>query len=76
MCRLNSTKDRNFGAVGHERLAENFYSVNGQPKRFFDRKSVNTLFANGWKFLSVEERTIGRYFLAKTVWEVALGRDA
>src|SRR5258706_4358127 len=40
LCRLNSTKDRNFGAVGHERISENFYLVRGEPKRFFDLESI------------------------------------
>ncbi len=76
LCRLNSTKDRNFGAVGHERLDENFYLVDGQPKRFFDKESVYNLFAAGWKVLSIEEAIINRYLFPKSVWEVILERDA
>lgn len=76
LCRLNSTSDSNFGAIGNERLDENYYSVNGQPKRFFDRAAVDRLFADGWVTLSVEEATIDRYALPKRVWEVIVERDA
>lgn len=75
LCRLNSTKDVNFGATGHERLADNYYRVRGVPKRFFDRASVEALFAGGWRALSTQEAVIDRYVLAKTVWEVVVERD-
>ncbi len=75
LCRLNSTQDVNFGATGHERLAENYYRVGGMPKRFFDQASVEALFANGWRTLSSHEAVIDRYVLAKTVWEVVLERN-
>ena len=76
LCRLNSTGDVNFGAIGHERLADNYYRVRGVPKRFFDRASVEALFASGWVTLSIQEADIDRYVLAKTVWEVVLERDS
>lgn len=69
LCRLNSTRDENFGAVGHERIAENFYRVNGAPKRFFDRAAVEALFGTGWNTLSLREDAINRYALPKAVWE-------
>jgi len=75
LCRLNSTKDRHFGAVGHERIAENFYLVRGAPKRFFDLESVDKLFASGWNRLSVQEGVIDRYAQAKTAWEIVLERN-
>lgn len=75
LCRLNSSKDVNFGAAGHERLADNYYRVRGVPKRFFDRASVEALFASGWVTLSIQEAVIDRYVLAKTVWEVVVERD-
>jgi len=74
LCRLNSTRDEHFGAVGHERLAENFYRVNGAPKRFFDRASLEALFGAGWNALSVREEAINRYVLPKWVWEAVLER--
>jgi len=76
LCRLNSTKDRHFGAVGHERIAQNFYLVRGAPKRFFDLESIDKLFAAGWNRLSVQESVIDRYVQPKTVWEIVLERNA
>lgn len=75
LCRLNSTADRHFGARGHERIGGNFFRVRGKPKRFFDRESVDALFASGWRTLGMREAVIGRYLLPKTVWEVVLERD-
>lgn len=76
LCRLNSTNDHNYGASGHQRIDENFYSVNGEPKRFFDRASVGHLFATGWHMLAMEEAVIHKYAHPKVVWEVVLERDA
>lgn len=75
LCRLNSTGDVNFGAIGHERLEDSYYRVRDVPKRFFDRASVEALFASGWRTLSIQEAVIDRYVLAKTVWEVVLERE-
>jgi len=72
LCRLNSTNDHHFGASGHPRIDENFYLVDGAPKRFFDRAAVDRLFSSGWRMLSAEERTIDRYDLPKAAWEVVL----
>jgi SAM-dependent methyltransferase len=72
LCRLNSTNDHHFGASGHPRIDENFYLVNGEPKRFFDRAAVDRLFSPGWRMLSAEERTIDRYDRPKAAWEVVL----
>lgn len=74
LCRLNSTRDHNFGASGHPRLEENLYLVEGKPKRFFDRLAVESLFASGWRTLSIEEHVIERYSKPKVVWEVILER--
>ena len=76
LCRLNSTNDHNYGASGHPRIAENLYSVDGELKRFFDRESVSSLFADGWRSLTVEETVIYRYAQPKSVWEMVLERDA
>jgi SAM-dependent methyltransferase len=76
LCRLNSTNDHHYGAHGHQQIADNYYSVNGEPKRFFDRGSVDALFAEGWRMRSVEAHVIHRYAFPKAVWEVILERDA
>jgi SAM-dependent methyltransferase len=72
LCRLNSTNDHNFGASGHPQIEENFYLVDGAPKRFFDRAAVDRLFASGWRMLGAEERIIDRYERPKSAWEVVL----
>jgi|HubBroStandDraft_6_1064221.scaffolds.fasta_scaffold471460_2 SAM-dependent methyltransferase len=72
LCRLNSTNDHNFGASGHPEIDENFYLVDGAPKRFFDRAAVDRLFSPGWRMLGAEERIIDRYERPKSVWEVIL----
>ena len=76
LCRLNSTEDKNFGAVGHPEIEPNYLLVDGQPKRFFDQTSVDTLFTHGWKVLSREHHTTKKYVRQKALWEVVAQRDA
>ena len=76
LCRLNSTRDRDYGAVGYPAIEENYYLVEGRPKRFFDVSSIQSLFSKGWRVLSLEEMEIGRYAMPKRVWEIVLERDA
>ncbi len=76
LCRLNSTNDLHYGAVGHPSIAANYYLVNGEPKRFFDRQTVIQLFHNGWKILALDEKIIAKYQQPKSVWEVILDRNA
>lgn len=72
LCRLNSTQDRNFGASGHPQLESNFFLVDGAPKRFFDETSIDSLFADGWKRISMEHYFTGKYVKPKALWEVVL----
>jgi SAM-dependent methyltransferase len=74
LCRLNSTNDHNFGASNHPRIGDDYYLVDGAPKRFFDRAAVDRLFASAWRLLNAEELTIDRYDLPKAVWEVVIER--
>jgi SAM-dependent methyltransferase len=74
LCRLNSTNDHHFGASGHRAIDTNYYLVDGEPKRFFDRAAVDRLFATGWRMLSNEEGVIARYDHPKSVWETILER--
>ena len=71
-CRLNSTNDHHFGAAGRPPIDDDYYLVEGGPKRFFDRPAIDHLFSSGWHRISTEERTIDRYDLPKVVWEVVL----
>lgn len=72
LCRLNSTNDHNYGASGHPAIEENYYLVDSEPKRFFDRAAVERLFATGWRTVNLEEMTIHRYGRPKAVWEAVL----
>lgn len=74
ICRVNSTRDHHYGAMGHPQIAENYYRVDGRPKRFFDQASLERLFSRGWTSLAMAERTIDRYAMPKVVWELALER--
>ena len=76
LCRLNSTNDVNFGAVGYPEIDTNFYRVNGRTKRFFDQRAIELLFHRDWKMIAVEEMTIARYGRPKVVWEVILRTKA
>lgn len=68
--RVNSTRDVHHGAVGHPQISPNFYDVDGSPKRFFDRDTIDRLFGKHWAMTSVKEMTIQRWELPKVVWEV------
>jgi SAM-dependent methyltransferase len=75
LCRLNSTEDRNFGAVGHSIIEDNYYMVDGQPKRFFDERAVHNLFSSGWRVLSKEHLQTRKYVQKKALWEVIAMRS-
>jgi SAM-dependent methyltransferase len=72
VCRLNSTDDHNYGATGHDPIEADYYRVDGEPKRFFDRAALERLFAEGWNCLSQEQYTTNKYPMPKVVWEVVL----
>ncbi|MGA0570828.1 class I SAM-dependent methyltransferase [Variovorax sp. VNK109] len=72
LCRLNSTEDRHFGASGHQEIERNYYSVDGEPKRFFDEDSTRTLFSQGWRVKSLEHFVTRKYVKTKALWEIAL----
>lgn len=80
LVRVNSTQDHEYGAPfpdkdgGHPEIAENYFLVDGKPKRFFDRDAVLRLFGGEWRFLHMEERAIQRYQHPKTIWEAVLER--
>ncbi|MBS0344412.1 MAG: class I SAM-dependent methyltransferase, partial [Proteobacteria bacterium] len=74
LCRLNSTQDSNFGAGAGDLIEENYYLVDGQPKRFFDEESVSRLFRDGWRPISQEHMTTRKYFRRKALWEVVVER--
>ena len=75
VCRLNSTEDHLFGASGQNVIAPNYYLVNGEPKRFFDRAAIDSLFAEGWTVLSQEHRVTRKYLAPKALWEIVVERQ-
>lgn len=74
-CRLNSTEDHNYGASGHPRIEPDYYLVDGESKRFFDEPSIRHLFAEGWRYLSLEHYTTQKYPLPKAVWEIVVEKE-
>lgn len=74
LCRVNSTNDQHYGASGHPRLEDNYYLVNGRPKRFFDRAAVDAMFDIGWRVLHIEHQLVHRYAQPKALWEIVLER--
>ncbi len=70
LCRLNSTEDKHFGASGHPDIEPNYFLVDGQPKRFFDRPGVDALFDSGWVMLSTEHQTTRKYVRSKALWAI------
>lgn len=76
LCRLNSTEDHHFGASGHPRIADNYYLVDGTPKRFFDAAAIDALFGSGWRRRSCQHFTTRKYLRSKALWEVVVDKAA
>jgi len=70
LCRVNSTKDTNYGAGQGSKIEENYYEVNGSYKRFFDRTHIEKLFQE-WDLKYINEYQMDRYKIPKLLWEVA-----
>ena len=70
LARLNSTKDPYYRAAEKRTVENNFYVVEGMPKRLFGRRDLEALFQEGWKISAAEEHTTGRYGGRKLAWEV------
>lgn len=74
LCRLNSTHDVHHGATGFPAIDDNYYRVDGHPKRFFDQSSVRRLFAEGWHRIAEEALITHKYEMPKHVWEVVAAK--
>lgn len=70
LCRVNSTNDKLYGAGQGIMIEENYYAVNGDLKRFFDRPAIYSLF-NGWTIDYICECQMDRYQFPKILWEIA-----
>ena len=56
------------------RIEENYYSVDGQPKRFFDEEAVCRLFDGQWQRVSMTHQRTRKYVRSKALWEVVVER--
>ncbi|HEX5848849.1 MAG TPA: class I SAM-dependent methyltransferase [Rubrobacter sp.] len=74
LARFNSTNDPHYRAAEKQPVENNFYLVEGMPKRLFDQQDLRALFQEGWKILATEEHTTTRYGGQKLAWEVAASR--
>jgi SAM-dependent methyltransferase len=71
LCRVNSDADTENGAGQGTRIEENYYSVGGKLKRFFDEEQLGRLF-RGWELLMCDERRMIRSGKMKAFWEVVV----
>lgn len=69
ICRLNSYKDENYGAVGYPELEPGFYNVKGEKKRFFREEEIRELWSREFALSKVVHKNIDRYEEAKFVYE-------
>lgn len=76
LARLNSVHDRNFGAGEGVELERNFYDINGDRKRFFDREMIDFFFGSSFSILDAEEKKTDKYRKTKHVWEIVLKRGS
>ena len=72
LCRVNSTEDHHYGASGHPEIEPHYYSVDGEAKRFFDRRDLERLFAQGWHTLACTHYVTEKYALPKAAWEIVV----
>lgn len=73
LCRVNSTKDTNYGAGQGDRIEENYFDSGKIRKRFFSREQIEELFT-GWNFKYLSEYQMDRYQYPKILWEIAVQR--
>jgi SAM-dependent methyltransferase len=67
--RVNSTKDKNYGAKNYPVIEPGLYDVEGRTKRFFTEEDVQRMLRSSWQISFLKEQTIDRYYKPKVVWE-------
>ena len=67
--RVNSSKDVNYGAKDFPKIEDEYFNINGYPKRFFSKKGIEYFFNKDWELSNISEKSIDRYLLEKIVWE-------
>lgn len=70
ICRLNSNQDAHYGAGSAEEIEPGLFHVEGQLKRFFNEEDVHRVMDPCFDILTLEHKTIDRYRLPKSVFEV------
>ena len=70
LARFNSMRGLGSRNIGKS-LEENYFLVDGLPRRFFNEEDLAALFS-GWTVLDRAERTTFRYGREKVVWEVVV----
>lgn len=74
ICRLNSYKDKNHGAIGHPEIEPGFYNVSGERKRFFTEHQIRELWKQEFLLGEVLHKSIDRYQKTKYVYEFSAAR--
>ena len=69
ICRLNSYKDENYGAVGYPEIEPGLYNVNGEHKRFFQEQEIESLWEPRYTLATINHKNIDRYQKEKWVYE-------
>ena len=69
ICRLNSYKDENYGAVGYPEIESGLYNVKGEQKRFFHKQEIQALWTQGYSLNLINHKKIDRYQKEKWVYE-------
>jgi len=69
ICRLNSSKDENYGSVGYPEIESGLYNVNGEQKRFFQEHEIRSLWKQGYYLNVISHKSIDRYQKVKWVYE-------
>jgi len=69
VCRVNSHKDTNYGAVGYPEIEPGLYNVNGAQKRFFQEQQIQELWEQEYSVGVIFHKGIDRYQKTKYVYE-------
>jgi SAM-dependent methyltransferase len=71
LVRVNSVKDANYGAGKGIMIEKNYYNIDGNLKRFFDKEQLEELFMD-WEVKYINEYEMNRYISSKILWEMAV----
>ncbi|PWQ92196.1 class I SAM-dependent methyltransferase [Leucothrix pacifica] len=69
LCRVNSYRDENYGAMGYSAIEPGLYDVNGDQKRFFKKQEIQLLWSPEFTLDEIAHRAIDRYQKTKYVYE-------